>query len=143
MISYLKDPRIESAGPGLQLEIYNLIIVSWSFPGRIFKCRWFSLYVVLKIWPRTASISFLKISTPLKLRLRWLIFFVKSTKRTMIYLSSNLSMESSIVMPFCIFLEVSTVRNNSKIRQLLLWSSRQAYGRKFTIWKSWIALTPL
>ena len=53
-------------------------------------------------------------------------------------------MESSIVTPFCILLEVSTVRNSSKIRQLPFWGSiRQAYGRKFTIWKSRIALTPL
>ena len=66
MISVFKDPRIGS--PGLQLGIYNLNIVSWSFPGRILKCRWSSLYVVLKIWPRTTSISFLKISIPLKLQ---------------------------------------------------------------------------
>ena len=53
-------------------------------------------------------------------------------------------METSMLTPFCIFLEVSTVRYNSTIRQFDSFVSlEQSYGRKLIISKSRIALTPL
>ena len=58
--------------------------------------------------------------------------------------SSHLSIDSSMLTPFCIFFEVSTVRYNSTMRQFDFSNSfEQSYGRKFIILKWRIALTPL
>ena len=58
--------------------------------------------------------------------------------------NSHLSIESSMLTPFCIFLDVSTVKNNSTIWQFGdSGSFEQSYWRKLIILKSSIALTPL
>jgi len=84
---------------------------------------------------RIVITSFFKISIPLKMLFELLI--LKSQ-------NSHLSSEISMLTPFCIFLVVSTVRNNSTIRQFGDSGSLvQSYSRKLIIWKSRIALMPL
>ena len=58
--------------------------------------------------------------------------------------NSHLSIDLSMLTPFCIFLVVSTVRNNSTIWQFGDPDSfEQSYSRKLIISKSRIALIPL
>ena len=58
--------------------------------------------------------------------------------------NTYLSIETSILTPFCSFLEVSTVKNNSTILQFgNLVSIEQPYSRKLIISKSRTALKPL
>ena len=78
--------------------------------------------------------SLFKISIPLKM----VIFRIKKSQ------NSYLSIETSMLTPFCIFLDVSAVKNNSTILQFgNLVSVKQSYSRKLIISKSRIALKPL
>ena len=84
---------------------------------------------------RIAITSFFKMIIPLKMLLK------RNKKKTQ---NSHLSIDWSMLTPFCIFLDVSTVKNNSTIWQFGdSGSLEQSYWRKLIILKSSIALTPL
>ena len=105
-----------------------------SVPGVIVEWRLFPCNFESNIWPTIALTSFFKISIPLKMIIM----------REIELQNIHLSIEISILTPFCSFLEVSTVTNISTILQFgSLVSIEQSYSRKLIISKSRTALRPL
>ena len=110
--------------------MYNFL----SDPGVKVEWRSFPFNFVSNIWPRIALTSFFKMSIPLEMIIiRW-----KQWQNT------HLSIETSMLTPFCSLLEVSTVINISTILQLGNFvSNEQSYSRKLIISNSRTALRPL